>query len=213
MKSIVVGTVDYQALLRPYGEVTHYHPKLLNELGKYDTIMFTGGADVHPKRYQENLHPATYPHEARDTLEFDLFTMALRHKLNMIGICRGGQLLCVANGDRLIQDVSNHRNCEHDIYTNDGQYLKVKGDHHQMMAPDHGDIVAWSKGISDYYMNGNDSDHPFYDDRGEAIEPEVVWYESSKSLAIQFHPEWAGDAHPSRGYFRKLVERYILQPS
>jgi gamma-glutamyl-gamma-aminobutyrate hydrolase PuuD len=213
MKSIVVGTLDYQALLRPYGEVTHFHPKLLNNLGKYDTIMFTGGADINPDRYGEATHPTTHCNDQRDTIEFDLFTMAKRLGLNMIGICRGGQLLCVANGDRLIQDVNNHRNCEHHIYTDDGQYFHVKGDHHQMMAPDHGEVVAWSKGISNFYMNGSDHDFPFYNERGQVIEPEVVWYEKSRSLAIQFHPEWAGSAHPSRGYFRKLVERYILQSS
>ena len=210
MKSIIVGTKDYQQLLKPFGEVTHYHSGLLNKLQDYDTIMFTGGADVNPLRYGEKVfNHATHTHNTRDAIEFDLFTLGKRLGKKFIGVCRGAQLLCVANGDRLIQNVDNHLNRTHGINTLDGRLIPVIGDHHQMMAPDNGLVVAFSKGLSTYYEDGMGKATPFKRE-GEVIEPEAVYYEISSSLGVQFHPEWAGETHPSRHYFNELVEEYIL---
>lgn len=210
MKSIVVGTTDYQELMKPFGEVTHYRSGLLSSISEYDCIVFTGGADIEPTRYGEPAHPKTYFNKDRDVLEFDLFHMAKSRGLKMVGICRGAQLLCVANGDRLIQDVNNHQNRIHNIITDDGKVVEVNGDHHQMMAPDNGKLIAWSVDIANHYHDGEQRMKPFFNKHRRIVEPEAVWYEHTSSLCIQFHPEWSLEKSPARKYFNQLVEEYIL---
>lgn len=211
MKSIVVGTRDYQSLLEPFGEVTHYKPELMNSLNEYDTVMFTGGADVTPKFYGEDrIHPKTRYNTFRDNLEMDMFTYCKRRGMNFIGICRGAQLLCVANGDTLIQHTTGHTNKTHKIVTNSGKIIETVGDHHQMMRPYNGELLAHAIDFSFTYENGKEKQSPFFNKQRRIVEPEVVWYEVSKSLCVQFHPEWAEENHESRTYFNELIEEFYL---
>src|SRR5919107_593650 len=73
-----------------------------------DGLLLSGGPDVDPARYGDNyVHPATYGVDPdRDQFEIDLFDAALRHGIPAFGICRGIQLMNVALGGTLIQDVS-----------------------------------------------------------------------------------------------------------
>jgi len=210
MKSIVVGTRDYQSLLEPFGEVTHYYPELLNDLSGYDTIMFTGGADVESTRYGETPHPKSFFNTLRDGFEFDLFTHCKRRGMKFIGICRGAQLLCVANGDSLTQHLDGHTNKTHNIVTKNDGIVETIGDHHQMMRPEKGDVIAYSVDVATKYENGCERMSPYFDADRRIIEPEVVYYELTSSLCVQFHPEWANKDHASRKYFNKLVEEYIV---
>ena len=76
---------------------------LINEL---DGIIFTGGTHVNPINYgQENtLKNYEYDNE-RDFFEINLARMAYESKLPILGICRGHQLLNVAFGGSLYQDI------------------------------------------------------------------------------------------------------------
>ena len=73
-----------------------------------DGLLLSGGPDIDPARYGDNyVHPATYGIDPdRDEFEFDLFDAALRRGIPVFGICRGIQLMNVALGGTLIQDVS-----------------------------------------------------------------------------------------------------------
>ena len=73
-----------------------------------DGLLLSGGPDVDPARYGDNyVHAATYGIDPnRDQFEIDLFGAALRHDIPVFGICRGIQLMNVALGGTLIQDVS-----------------------------------------------------------------------------------------------------------
>jgi putative glutamine amidotransferase len=73
-----------------------------------DGLLLSGGPDVDPARYGDNyVHPATYGIDPdRDQFEIDLFDSALRRGIPTIGICRGIQVMNVALGGTLIQDVS-----------------------------------------------------------------------------------------------------------
>ena len=69
-----------------------------------------GGYDIHPRRWDEDeaLHPTAEPDEARDELEIPLAREAWRLGLPILGICRGEQVLNVALGGSLIQDIPSH---------------------------------------------------------------------------------------------------------
>ena len=73
-----------------------------------DGLLLSGGPDVDPARYGDNyVHPATYGIDPdRDQFEIDLFDAALRRGIPVFGICRGIQVMNVALGGTLIQDVS-----------------------------------------------------------------------------------------------------------
>jgi putative glutamine amidotransferase len=73
-----------------------------------DGLLLSGGPDVDPGRYGDNyVHPATYGIDPdRDQFEIDLFDAARRHGIPAFGICRGIQVMNVALGGTLIQDVS-----------------------------------------------------------------------------------------------------------
>jgi putative glutamine amidotransferase len=70
-------------------------------------LLLTGGRDIHPGRWDsgEAPHPSADPDEARDELEISLVREAWRLGLPVLGICRGAQLLNVALGGSLIQDI------------------------------------------------------------------------------------------------------------
>ena len=76
------------------------------QLGHVDALLLTGGADVEPSLYGEEPHPTvtdTLPR--RDAFEIALVREALRRDLPILAICRGHQVLNVATGGTLVQDI------------------------------------------------------------------------------------------------------------
>jgi putative glutamine amidotransferase len=71
-----------------------------------DGLLLPGGDDVAPHHYGQEPHPniGLIDHD-RDELELTLTTWALRDNLPILGICRGVQVLAVAAGGSLYQDV------------------------------------------------------------------------------------------------------------
>lgn len=75
-------------------------------LAKCDGVFFTGGADISPARYHHATHSACGRIELlRDAMEMIALPLALAAKLPIIAICRGAQLVNVALGGTLYQDL------------------------------------------------------------------------------------------------------------
>ncbi len=73
-------------------------------VGSLDGLIVAGGADVDPRRYDQQPHEMTAaPREDRDAFEDALLRAALDVELPLLGICRGAQMLNVALGGDLIQ--------------------------------------------------------------------------------------------------------------
>jgi putative glutamine amidotransferase len=75
-------------------------------LDRVDGLLLTGGADMDPKFYGAATHPrlgATFGD--RDAFELALCGEALRRDLPILAICRGHQVLNVAMGGTLVQDI------------------------------------------------------------------------------------------------------------
>jgi putative glutamine amidotransferase len=71
-----------------------------------DGILLTGGGDVMSLAYGEEPHPSCmYQDPVRDEMEIEVVRLALNRKIPILGICRGLQLLNVALGGTLVQDV------------------------------------------------------------------------------------------------------------
>lgn len=167
----------------------------LTDILKCDAVVLTGGVDLHPRFYQnarEDYPFSTEFNEKRDDFEMDVFQICAEKKLPILAICRGLQLVNVALGGDLIQDLqecgkSNHRKMlgidgEHVIQVEKDSLLFeisqtetgiVNSAHHQgigTLAPDLR-ISAWSE-----------------DGVAEAIEYQH-WESFPFFLGVQWHPE------------------------
>ncbi len=78
-------------------------PELLDHVSG---LLLTGGADIDPALYGAPPHPALGEFfRERDLFELALCREALRRDLPVLAICRGHQVLNVATGGTLVQDI------------------------------------------------------------------------------------------------------------
>lgn len=167
-------------------------------LGDADLVCFLGGTDVDPKVYGEERGPYTQsPDRARDEFEvLTYYSAAVALEVPCVGICRGGQLLNVLNGGKMIQHlgrcISGDVIMEKNIGVDGLVGMKVRVDHHQ--------------GMIKHYIDG-DLLGFFRDDVVEQVSDYVIWYPETKSLCFQPHPEWGHK--PTEDLFFQLIEEYI----
>jgi gamma-glutamyl-gamma-aminobutyrate hydrolase PuuD len=95
---------EYLLVPRPLSQIDE-------TIASVDGLLFTGGSDVDPHLYGQARDPNAglrlSPH--RDRWELGLLKASLERDMPVLGICRGMQLLNVAFGGSLIQDVPGHR--------------------------------------------------------------------------------------------------------
>jgi putative glutamine amidotransferase len=100
---------DYkQSVLHVGGEVRVVDASMRPQdaLAGVDGLMLTGGDDVAPTRYGEEPHPSFSEAEAgRDEFELAIIAAARANDLPIFAICRGVQVLNVACGGTLVQDI------------------------------------------------------------------------------------------------------------
>jgi putative glutamine amidotransferase len=100
---------DYrQAVLHVGGEVRVLDPSMprTSALEGIGGLLLTGGEDIAPSRYGEPAHESVVEiDERRDEFELALIAEARRRDLPIFAICRGIQVLNVACGGTLVQDI------------------------------------------------------------------------------------------------------------
>jgi putative glutamine amidotransferase len=99
--AFMVPAMSLAASQRPKAlKVKHYVDAL-------DGLVLQGGADVSPKSYGETpLNPMWAGDEVRDQYEIELFHEFVTQGKPVFGICRGHQLINVALGGSLYQDIA-----------------------------------------------------------------------------------------------------------
>jgi putative glutamine amidotransferase len=122
-------------------------------LDRLDGLVLAGGEDVDPAVYGADRHPATgAANPVRDRAELALLREALARDLPLLAICRGAQLLNVAYGGDLVQDLAEVAEVEphqpepgtwgrHPVRATGGRLRKLVGDgptlvssyHHQSL--------------------------------------------------------------------------------
>lgn len=82
-----------------------------------DALLFTGGGDVDPAHFGMAAHPMCgAPYPLRDTVELWLARRAVAEAKPIMGICRGIQLINIAMGGTLYQDIPSELPSAHDHY-------------------------------------------------------------------------------------------------
>lgn len=77
-----------------------------------DGVIFAGGGDIDPAHYGGVQHPTILPNDIdaeRDAFELALARQVLADSTPTLGICRGAQVLTVASGGQLIEDIPDEQ--------------------------------------------------------------------------------------------------------
>lgn len=80
--------------------------RLEQALETADVLLLTGGGDIQPRLYGSTpLTTLDHVDPARDDVELRALSWARNAGARVLGICRGAQVLAVANGGSLVQDL------------------------------------------------------------------------------------------------------------
>lgn len=179
---------------------------IVERLKDSDIVVWTGGSDINPALYGEKPAGAGGWSQTRDNE--DVAAVRLSGDRFKVGICRGAQLLnVIPNGGTLWQDVDKHTHGGHSIQDKiTGETVFVNSMHHQSLRlTDKAELVAYTKLSTTKYGY----DRSWHCDEGpEDLDVEVAWYPKTKSLCVQFHPEFAYPGSSNEIYTIQLMNRY-----
>lgn len=180
-----------------------------------DGMLFAGGDDLHPARYNEPPHPKlgeTSP--LQDEVELRLFERVRADGKPVLGICRGLQLLNVALGGTLYQDLAAQRpgSVDHKLSDThrDWRYLA-----HSVSL----DASSWLAGRLDCSeILVNSLHHQGIKDLAPGLRvtavapdglPEAIESDDGQIVAVQCHPEelWEQADRRWASLFQGFVER------
>lgn len=184
-----------------------------NVLDRVDGVLLTGGGDINPNRYGQEPHPSvTGVNDIRDEYEIELVRRAYARRIPTLAICRGLQVVNVAFGGTLIQDLPSER----DAHGHD-QIGEAAWAAHSMVTLHHDSVIADLLGEGDHGVNS--IHHQAVDALGEglrvvghAIDGTVEALEhldtSWPLIAVQWHPEFLRylEDHGSSALFAHLIE-------
>ncbi|MCM3878885.1 MAG: gamma-glutamyl-gamma-aminobutyrate hydrolase family protein [Vicinamibacterales bacterium] len=184
-------------------------------LGTLDGVLLSGGGDIAPSYYHEAVHPKTNPPDAqRDRFELALARLALEADLPMLGVCRGLQVVNVAAGGTLIQDIPSEVNSglhhevnsplyaiAHEVWVTRGSALSA------MMQEQLADNDVLQ--VNSRHHQAIKQTAPGFDVSATAPDGVIEAVERPGArfcMAVQWHPEnfWR------TGEFRALFEAFVL---
>ena len=206
------SSLDYVSYLNQKYNVTVHKVNDVKDPKDIDLVLFTGGEDVNPAQYGENVGKYTSININRDRKEINTFYKFKGNSL-FLGICRGSQMMTVLSGGKLIQHVEGHCK-DHSILLNNGSRYNITSSHHQMLYPfdlnkkDY-ELIAYSEYFqSKTYLNGNNEEIELSKD---FLEPEIVYYKNTNALCIQGHPEWSHCEKRTSNMCLNLIDKYLKE--
>ena len=188
-------------------------------------LLLTGGSDIDPAHWDpaEPLHPKAEVDRARDDREIPVIRKAWDQGLPILGICRGHQILNVALGGSMIQDIPDAIGCPPDLH--DHGTPEVPELRHTVSVT-HGSRLAQLLGAHSVAVNSRHHQavkklgkglkavafHPQTLHQGQALVEGVEADDPGRwVVGVQWHPEnlvalndAAGDA--ARGLFNGFVQ-------
>ena len=242
MKTITIGITETEARYENYPlwikgndpeiEIIKLSQGNFDEIKKCSGVVLSGGIDTHPQFY--NNARINYPlapekfHIERDEFELKVFEYSRQNNIPVLGICRGMQLINIALGGNLIQDIEevnppsglptgrmdvgeagkpNHRRTglidgKHEITVDKNSLL------YQIIGIEIGTInSAHHQGL------GTIADEL----KAVAYSPDGIieateWKDKNNKsflLCVQWHPERLAQADPENPFTKKIREQFI----
>ncbi len=210
---VISNPMAYSNAIAAAGGIPVYAPECLptDFADLCDGLLLTGGMDIDPTWYREDaLNESVELDALRDPYEFELTRAFLARKKPILAICRGFQLINVALGGDLYQDLLAqmgfvHQNSQirHPFYAEEGSILhqlfgpvfRVNSTHHQA-------VRKLGKGLKVTGTSVEGIVESF-----ESEDPEqLIW-------GTQFHPErltgvqWDDRTPDFAPYFAAFVEK------
>lgn len=182
-----------------------------------NALLLTGGGDIHPKFYNKEKEALTGAYnmtlnELRDETELYLVKEFLKRKKPILGICRGMQLINVAFGGTLIQDIKTtipHLTEKHLIPPEDGMWYIPA--HEVIIEPN----TYLFKNIEEKRFTVNSVHHQMADQIGkklrvaarspEGVNEALEYDGDSFVLGVQWHPEKFFDTNATK----QILEYFI----
>lgn len=155
---------------------------------QYDGLILTGGGDILPDFFAlGDLGVSTFLDEARDRAELELVKDFLAQSKPVLGICRGVQVLNVALGGTIEQDLSPNLRPTH----------KVKGGaaYHAVTA----DPDSWLGQLYGKISTVNSIHHQALRKLGRGVVP-CQWAADGviEGISVKGSPAWGVQWHPER---------------
>ena len=190
-------------------------PKYLEEI---DGLLLPGGGDVDPTHFFQKRHPeVNYVSRSRDALELRLCQKALKADIPVFGICRGIQVMSVAMGGSLYQDIES-------VYPREALNHKVDEDRrdseHEIEIIPHSRL---SEIVNEHQALVNSAHHQALDNIEEGF---VITARSSDGIieavedpskrfviGVQYHPERMLKKPELQEHAEKLFEAFIKAAS
>jgi putative glutamine amidotransferase len=177
-------------------------PQALTVLESCMGLVLTGGPDVHPARYgKADEITRCYVDNERDEFELALYAKAKEMKMPVLAVCRGAQLVNVAEGGTLVIDIPNDT-----AATNEHARLNEKDGEHRVRL-ESGSILM--KITGDIEGDINSAHHQAVERTGEGlrigavsddgINEAIEWNDFTGKpffLGVQWHPERMNYANP-----------------
>jgi len=181
-------------------------------IARLDGLLFSGGGDILPERYGGEPHPKVGSTDGeRDELEINLVKLAVEKGLPFLGICRGIQVINVALGGTLYEDIATQckRPIRHAYYPDWPRDLRAHG---VKVAPD--SQLVEIVGKSEFEVNS--LHHQGLLDIGDDLRA-VAWAPDCLveaielpghpfGIGVQWHPECIPDAPESVALFAGFLK-------
>ncbi len=185
---------------------------------QFDGIVFHGGVDMSPTSYgSEPIRPEWKGDPLRDAYELTLFREAFAKKLPTLGICRGAQLINVALGGTLYQDIQHenpnalqHRNAQ--LYEKNQHDIEIANDtglshlypgvkNARINSVHHQGICTVGKGLS---VEARSTDDGII---------EAIRYQNPREdhycFAVQWHPEFQTEADTTLLPAQPILQEFL----
>jgi len=152
---------------------------------RYDGLLLTGGGDIASHFYNQEHHPASNPpDEVLDRAELALAHAFIDAGKPILGICRGMQMINVAMGGDLIQDIPDLLGLDLEVHNDDltRHVIKVRTD-------------SWLYYLFGSEINANSTHHQCLGvvapglSVAAQIGPVIEAVEKGNILGVQWHPE------------------------
>ena len=189
----------------------------LGELDGCDAVVLPGGGDITPAFFGELNKGSGDIDTELDILQIQTVDYCIRHQLPLLGICKGMQVINVALGGTLIQDLPSagiHRHTGQDqhhvttiapgsfLYELYGEEMIVNSAHHQGVGKLGRQLIPIQWCPNDHCV-------------------EAIVHETLPMIGVQWHPERLGtntaslrqDSESLRSYFVSLIKTPSVKAS
>lgn len=223
---LTIGITDTEARYANYplwikgydNEVTiiKLTPTNFDDISKCDGIVLSGGVDTHPLFYKSDrikypLAPEEFDVE-RDEFELSVFNYAQQKKLPVLAICRGMQLVNVALGGDLIQDIEESGKMDHRRHNDKDGIHEISVDEKSLLFK----ITGCTKGTI------NSAHHQGLGRLAESIfvsgiSPDGIaeaaeWKDATNKpflLCVQWHPERLAQQEPTNPFTKNIHDAFF----